>query len=118
MEELWYYDEDEIKALLLGHTVTKVDDETLTLDDGTVLTIIGNSGCGGCSNGHYSLDELNDCPNNAIMNVEFDEDSNPDGDDVFRLYVYAEHERIKLLEVSGHDNGWYGVGYWIEVRRK
>lgn len=118
-------DEEAIRALLLGRTVVKVDDDVLRLDDGTVLTIHGNEGCGGCGNGWFTLDELNDCPVNAIMAVEFEEDSagdaDPDGwsDDteIFRVFVLAEATRIKLLEVSGYDNGYYGVGYWIEVTR-
>jgi hypothetical protein len=108
-----YLDRDKIRDLLLGHSVTIVGPDRLQLDDGTVLEIVPNEGCGGCSEGHYSIDELNECPNNAIMSVEF-EDSD---DEVFRVFVYAESTKIKLLEVSGHDNGYYGVGYWIWVTK-
>ena len=121
MEELHYTDEDKIRELLLGRSVTIVGPDRLQLDDGTILEVVPNEGCGGCSNGHFSIDELNDCPNNAIMSVQFDHEvtgPNPWSDnETFRVFVYAENMKIKLLEVSGHDNGWYGVGYWIQVTK-
>lgn len=115
--------EAEIRDLLIGRTVKKVDGETLMLDNGLILEIKGNWGCGGCSAGNYDITELNDCPN-MIMNVEFDvADTSPDDaeyyDDcetTYRIFVYAENQKIKLLEVEGTDgNGYYGTGYWIEV---
>ncbi len=114
MNRLDYLNEDGIRQALLGRTVTKVSDDVLQLDDGTTLTIVPNEGCGGCSEGWYDITELNDCPVNAVMAVEFDTDFVNDYD-VFRVFVLAQDERIKLLEVQGHDNGYYGVGYWIEV---
>lgn len=112
----------KIKSLLMGRRVTKVNDTTLELDDGRILKIRGNQGCGGCSSGWYEIEELNDCPNNAIFNVEFehtydgDEDDYYRGNETYRIFVYAENEKIKLLEVNGSDgNGFYGSGYWIDV---
>lgn len=113
-------EEDEIRNLLLWHSVTKVSEDTLTLDDGRTLKIQPNWGCGGCSSGNYDLDELNGSPN-AITAVEFvtesiDDNVYADGY-VYQIFVYAEDQRIKLLEVSGDDGGgWnYGTGYWITV---
>lgn len=113
-------DQDEIRQLLLGKRVVKVDDDTLALDDGTTLSLGGNEGCGGCSNGWYWLSELNECPVNAIMAVEFEDDPGYDGSDentgYYRIFVLAEDRRIKLAEFEGSDgNGYYGTGYWIEV---
>lgn len=124
-----YYDgisfdeENKIRTLLLGKTVTKVDEDRLLLSDGTILRIHPNSGCGGCTAGNYWLNELNDSPVNAIMNIEFDRDGDEDydpwsdgGDQRYRIFVYAANEKIKLLEVEGSDgNGYYGTGYWIEI---
>ena len=120
---LSYQNEQEIKDLLIGRTITKVDEETLLLDNGVVLEIQGNLGCGGCEAGNYYLTELNDCPN-MIMNVEFDcQDVTEaltgawdDPDTTYRIFVYAENQKIKLMEVEGTDgNGYYGTGYWINV---
>jgi hypothetical protein len=117
-------DESEIRALLLGRTVTKVDGDSLLLDDGTTMTIHPNEGCGGCSAGWYNLTELNECPVNAIMAVEFNNGESP-GEDFgwgateqysYRVFVLAADRRIKLWQVDGDDgNGCYGTGYWIEI---
>jgi len=113
-------DSEAIRTLLMGHKVAKVGENSLILDDGTQLAIQPNEGCGGCSSGWYGLDELNECPDNAIMNVEFDEDGEEDDWDysrIFRVFVLAADRRIKLWEVSGTDgNGYYGTGYWITVK--
>lgn len=101
---------------------------TLTLDDGTTLTITPNDGGCSCGAGDYWLTELNTCTN-AIMAVEFDDspsgdyDDSPSGDydegeGAYRIFVLAENERIKLMEIQGSDgNGYYGTGYWIEVSK-
>lgn len=115
---LTHDDEQAIKDLLIGRTITKVDGETLRLDDGTLLNFQGNWGCGGCTAGNYYLTELNDCPN-MIMNVTFDDEDLTSGDEpdvAYRIFVYAENQMIKLAEFEGTDgNGYYGTGYWIDV---
>ncbi len=121
-------DEQAVRDLLIGRKVVEVSKHEgnpyyeaksyITLDNGTVLEIEGNTGCGGCSEGHYNVAELNTV-DNAIMSVEFEQDETQGdwGDiDAFRIFVYAENEQIKLLEVSGHDNGYYGTGYYVTVR--
>ena len=120
------YDEEAtskeaVSKLLVGRTVVKVSEDTLELDNGVQLYVEGNEGCGGCSEGHYNLDALNEVAN-AIMSVEFSE-TEEEGrwgfdQDVFRIFVYTEFEKATLLEVSGHDNGYYGRGYSINVRTK
>lgn len=120
--------EQAIRELLIGRKVVEVTKHEgnpyyeaksyITLDNGTVLEIEGNSGCGGCSEGHYSVDELNTV-DNAIMSVEFEQGETLGewGEiDAFRIFVYAENEKIKLLEVTGGDNGYYGTGYYVTVR--
>lgn len=121
MEKLLsYYDEEEIKKLLMYRKVVKVSDDTLRLDNGIELEIYPNEGCGGCSSGWYDITDLNEC-DNIITNVEFeckrigigkwsDEYS-------YRIFVYAENKKIKMLQVDGDDgNGYYGTGYEINVK--
>lgn len=125
MEHIDYSQENKIKELLLGHTVVKVEDDMLRLDDGRFLRIVPNSGCGGCSSGWYELTELNDCPINAIMSVELvdepyseyeDEDPDEYEDHKYSIFVLAQDNRIKLAEIDGSDgNGYYGSGYRILV---
>lgn len=112
-------DTDEITNLLLYRRITKVENNTLYLDNGTTLEIVGNEGCGGCSSGWYEVTELNEC-DNAITNVEFvcDGDTRNSSDDTsYKIFVYAENKRIKIAQVDGSDgNGYYGTGYSILVR--
>ena len=109
-----------VRELLVGHTVRYVDDATLALDDGRVLTVEGNVGCGGCSAGNYDAHVLNDCPVNAIMDVELvTEETEPpwDGPTTYRLFVLAQDERIEVVRSTGDDgNGYYGTGFYVHVR--
>ena len=119
------YDANEhtkIRALLLGHRIEKITDDHLKLDDGTIVKIVANQGCGGCSSGWYELSNLNDC-DNIITAVEFDIDEKSTGDSewetetVYSVFVVAEDKRINLFAVSGDDgNGYYGTGYELLVR--
>lgn len=121
--ELYYYDDEKaIKELLMFRKIIKAENDTLYLDNGVELEVCPNSGCGGCCSGWYELVELNDC-DNAITNVEFvvddiySEDSYNDMS--YKIFVYAEDERIKVLQVDGTDgNGYYGTGYTIIVKEK
>ena len=112
-------DEKEIRELLVGRKV-KVDGDNLILDNGIVLEVIANEGCGGCSSGWYSITKLNEV-DNAITNVEFDCDgdvANEDDDTSYKIFVFCEDTRIKLLQVDGSDgNGYYGTGYTIIVKQ-
>lgn len=113
-------DEEEIRELLVGRKV-KVDGNNLILDNGIVLEVIANEGCGGCPSGWYSITKLNEV-DNAITNVEFDCDgdvANEDDDTSYKIFVFCEDTRIKLLQVDGSDgNGYYGTGYTIIVKQK
>ena len=114
--------EEVVKELLIGHSVKKVNEKTLELDNGVQLEFEGNEGCC-CGAGCYYIEELNDC-NNVITNVEFDEENIIDDEDdywntsySYKIFVYAENTRIKLLQCDGDDgNGYYGTGYHIKVK--
>ena len=120
--EIYYEEEDRIRELLLYRKIVKVSWDTLCLDNGVELEICPNQGCGGCSSGWYELVELNDC-DNAITNVEFScddiYDENSYNDLSYKIFVYAENKKLKILQVDGTDgNGYYGSGYSIIVREK
>lgn len=114
-------DEKEIKELLIGRKV-KVKGDNLILDNGIVLEIEANEGCGGCGSGWYSITKLNEV-DNAITNVEFVcdgdvEDKENYDDTSYKIFVFCEDTRIKLLQVDGSDgNGYYGTGYTIMVKQ-
>ena len=121
--ELDRFDEDEhikIRKLLLGRKVEVISDDHMKLDDGTVILIDPNEGCGACSSGWYELDQLNEC-DNIITSVEFEtgEHKNRHGEEetIYRVFVVAEDKRINLYAVAGDDgNGYYGTGYVLYVR--
>lgn len=121
MNKIYYehYEESEVKDLLMFRKVVKVEDDTLILDNGMELQIQPNEGWSGCGSGWYSLIELNEC-DNIITNVEFvcDEDTVDTYDETsYKIFVYAENKKLKLLQVDGDDgNGYYGTGYSIKVK--
>lgn len=116
-------DEKEIKELLIGRKV-KVDGNKLLLDNGMILEVEANEGCGGCSSGWYSITKLNEV-DNVITDVEFVCDGEVDGeygewynDTSYKIFVFCEDTRINLLQVDGSDgNGYYGTGYTIKVKK-
>lgn len=115
-----YCDEEQIKNLLLFRKIVEVKGDTLILDNGIELDVVANEGCGGCSNGWYYLTELNGC-DNVITNVEFNCDDYDGNDEYYetsyKIFVYAENKKIKILQVDGSDgNGYYGTGYSIYVK--
>ena len=121
--EIDRYDEDDhadIRKLLLGRKVEKISDNYMKLDDGTLVLIDSNEGCGACTSGSYYLSDLNSC-DNIITAVDFEtsERKNKHGEEetVYRVFVVAEDKRINLYAVAGDDgNGYYGTGYVLYVR--
>lgn len=108
--------EKEIEELLLGHKVTVNDYDNLVLDNGVVLQINPNIGCGACESGNYYLEHISSV-NNAITNVEFVEEFEDDCYyEHYKIFVIADGMTTELLDVYGTDgNGYYGTGYTIDV---
>lgn len=108
--------EKEIEELLIGHKVTVDDYDNFVLDNGVVLQINPNIGCGGCESGNYYLEHIASV-NNAITNVEFVEEFEDDCYyEHYKIFVIADGMTTELLDVYGTDgNGYYGTGYTIDV---
>lgn len=108
--------EKEIEELLLGHKIVVDESDNLVLDNGVVLQINPNIGCGGCESGNYYLQHISSV-NNAITNVEFVEEYDDDCYyEHYRIFVIADGMTTELLDVYGTDgNGYYGTGYTIDV---
>lgn len=120
----WHHCESEdflpfLQEQLLYRKIVKVeehgDEQTvdLTLDNGVVLRAHGNEGCGGCGNGWYFLTHVETC-DNAIMGVEILNEQ----EERYSVFVMTEDKRINMLTYEGYDNGYYGVGFYLEVIRK
>lgn len=122
---LRHHQEDEIRELLMGHSVTKLSDDNLVLDNGVTLQLVGNDGGCGCNSGCYDLTELNGV-DNIITDVQFESPGIDDYDgtggyeDVsgtYKIFVFADNQKINLAEFYGTDgNGFYGTGYHIYFR--
>lgn len=100
---------------LIGRKITRTiqwDEQhgELYLDDGTVIEVKGNEGCGGCGNGWYYLDKLNEC-NNVITNVKCENVN----DSRYSIFVFTEDTQIEAVQFNGVDNGYYGTGYWVTI---
>lgn len=108
--------EKEIEELLLGHKIAVDDYDNLVLDNGVVLRINPNIGCGGCEYGNYYLEHIASV-NNVITNVEFVEEFEDDCYyEYYKIFVIADGMTTELLDVYGTDgNGYYGTGYTIDV---
>nr|DAJ17730.1 MAG TPA: hypothetical protein [Siphoviridae sp. ctvS314] len=119
-----YYDSDDLSPVLAGRYVTKVDGDTLTLDDGTVLEFEGNKGCAWFYSGNYWLTELfqRGTPTARIMTAEVETNQLGDSeydDTRYTLFVIVDDERLPLAEFEGNDgNGYYGSGFKVTVTRK
>lgn len=119
-ETISFEEEEKIKSLLLLHKVVKATETSLILENGIELEIVPNAGCLGCGNGWYSITELNVC-DNIITNVELvcDDLDNYGDEKSYKIFVFAEDRKIKLVQIDGGDgNGYYGTGYDIIVKIK
>jgi len=123
MATMFRHDQEGLTELFLGRRITGADRENhlLTLDDGTVLQLKGNDGCGGCAAGNYRLTDLADpsdlfdAEEAIITNVVVEnEDDEERGVRQLRLHIYAGHRDINAATFEGSDgNGWYGTGFWV-----
>jgi hypothetical protein len=117
------YDGYELAELLeqelVGKRITKITDEKIVLDNGTVLLIEPNEGCGGCSAGwaEMDIDPYNPNIEAAVMNVEY-KDTDDIRSDSFKIFIYmTDNTSITMEGNNGNDNGYYGSGFWVTVTR-
>lgn len=112
-------DPADIAALLVGHRITKIAEHEMLLDDGRRLIFPDTDGGCACDAGCYDLTELNGV-DNIITAVELHNDpagDDLDGEGVYRIFVYADNQKINLATWVGSDgNGYYGTGYAIHVK--
>ena len=117
----------EIMRFLQGRYVTEIDDEfdTITLDDGTVLEVEGNEGCGWCRSGWYDLVNVykQGSSNARIMSAHVACDIDEENDDegavdphVYTIFVMVDGNPgfLPLATIRGDDgNGYYGTGFRV-----
>lgn len=128
------HDPDALAALLVGRRIVGAGGKGgapahgLLLDDGTVLDVEANPGCGGggCTSGSFDLTRLAAFPS-RIMRVELERDEVTHRDflgrdtslDRYRLFVYsAAGPGRAVVTVEGTDGApEYGTGFELAVRR-
>lgn len=119
-------------GFLIGKSITKaeetkikdewgyfVDGYVLTCDDGTIIEIATNEGCGGCGNGWSSFDDLKKLEenHNVITNVECKYTEDGWEDDEFTLFIYYSDNTINQLKGDdGYGNGYYGGGFFVTIK--
>jgi hypothetical protein len=129
MNEITYNDTDRLRKIMVGRRIVETrkikapyhtDSIEFVLDNGTILKATESYGCGGCSNGYWSVDAPNDAPTQVITNVEVVDEFNTSGPDeaTLRMFVYAEGIKTEIVRSSGSDNGYYGWGYEVFVTEK
>ena len=93
----------------------KTDIYSLICDDGTIIEVETNAGCGGCSNGWSYFDDLaklEEC-DNVITNIKVEYKN----DDQFVMFVYyIDNKYIKLEGDDGWGNGYYGGGFYVTIK--
>lgn len=116
---------DELTALFVGKSIDSVDQAagTLTLSDGTVLTVVPNFQQGWDGDGDFFLDRIT-AVENAIVAVEaitgYDTELPEGRRETYRINVYTAGVPTgqELISVSGDaGNGYYGSGFQIFVSR-
>lgn len=104
---------------LVGQRIYKITNNTIELENGTILTIDPNKGCDVCNAGWV---EMNITPSNpyfdaAVMNVEYKDMSNKRSDS-FKIFIYmTDNSSVTMNGNNGNDNGYYGSGFWVSVTR-
>ena len=105
--------------LLRGRYVTSIDNDVITLDNGTELRVWGNDGCMSCGNGSYWLEQVfkQGSSKARIMSAYVDcdeDDGNPST--VYTIFVMVDGNphHLPLATVRGDDgNGYYGTGFTL-----
>lgn len=121
-------DVEGLSELLEGHRIVNAEltrqgdsEGFLLLDDGTMLELFGNEGCGGCSSGWYDLTHVAKVDNiiTRVRVVEDPDDEFGGGRGVYEIFVFTENEKVNVATFTGTDgNGYYGSGFSVRVRRQ
>ena len=120
---------EEYAALLKGRYVTDItvsSDEasaTITLDNGTTLELIGSWGCS-CGNGATYIKHVfqrggrNARIMNARVETTHDDERYYETDYTIFVMVDGNPTQLPLATMQGYDeNGYYGTGFTLTVRR-
>ena len=108
-DTIYDMDKQDLKKLLIGCTVTKIDegDNALTLDDGRVLKFRDTAECCAWFNGELRAGNLTD---NAITAVKVTDHQDPEdvyGDEDYTIHILAANKKIADLDINGNPTSGY-----------
>lgn len=125
-----YSTAEEYTNVLRGRYITSVSlgdpdeggdiqEAILTLDNGTVLTVEGNRGCGGCGSDWYYLTQVTKCGDAQarIMGAyaKHSQDTEDLWCDTYTIFVMVNgnygYTPLAIFEGSG--DGYYGTGFTL-----
>jgi hypothetical protein len=121
---------EELKDLLIGRKIIDVQDNkrsyhgsdsySLYLNNGYVIIIETNTGCGACCSGWSEFDieeQLYKLPKltNAIVDITLEQ--NRDDEDKYRLHVFTQNDKVSIDTDDGYGNGWYGGGFYVTIKK-
>lgn len=110
--EIYDMTEGDLAGQLVGKRITGInsEDSTITLDDGTVLTIEDAADCCAYFNGSVLPIDLDDNVITAVVREELGEPQvwGDFGDESWRLNILTVDKRVAAVEISGNaSNGYY-----------
>ncbi len=125
-------DETETRTLLVGRRIVAAErghfdtpspyyqaEGRLTLDDGTQVLVVPNTGGCSCSAGDYELGHLATVDNvvtSVRLACETTGGDEFEPDQSYRIYVIADAVEVNVMTIDGNDgNGYYGTGYELFV---
>lgn len=121
-EKISFRDDENIKKLFVGKSIVHVEDDVMTLNDGTLVKVLPNEGCWGCPSGNFSLTERLKKVESVITNVKLVHKEVSRDEETFSLFLYTggkknkKGKKVTLFEVSGSGgNGYYGTGFELKV---
>lgn len=108
---------------LIGKSIRNVVETNggyeLICNDGTIIEIETNEGCGGCGNGWSDFSDLIKLQNNnnVITNIKLEYSKDSWDEDKFKMFVYYEDGQINELNGDdGYGNGYYGGGFYVTIK--
>ncbi|RYN12839.1 hypothetical protein PG2022B_0937 [Bifidobacterium animalis subsp. animalis] len=112
-EEYMDCDPDTVAEQLIGHRIIRVDDNTVELDDGTVLEFKGASDC--CAWFDVRV-HGGACPDNVITAVTVSYADNPRAAEEYDLHVLSDATEIAAIHVEGDPpSGYYCKSFTLRV---
>ena len=91
----------------------------LTLDDDTIVYLVGHEGGCSCGAGDYVLTHLAKVDNiiTDVKVVDLHGGDDDGGEGKYQIFVITEAEELKIAEFEGSDgNGYYGTGFHLLVK--